>query len=109
MNRLTRTLVVLAVAVLTASLASYAVYRAIARIPVRTVEAPTTFAVVAAKPMSMGTLVSKESVKLVAWPSRTPLPTGFSSIDAVVDRGLITAVDENEPLTEGKLAPKEAG
>jgi pilus assembly protein CpaB len=109
MNRQTRTLVVLIVAVVTATLASYAVYRAIGRIPVRTVEVPTTFAVVAAKSMPMGTLVTKDSVKLVAWPARTPLAGGFSSIDGVVDRGLIAAVEENEPLSESKLAPKEAG
>jgi pilus assembly protein CpaB len=109
MNRQTRTLIVLAVAVLTASAASYAVYRAIARIPVRTVEVPTTFAVVAAKAMPMGTLVTKDSVKVVAWPARTPLSNGFSSIENVVDRGLIAPVEENEPLSENKLAPKEAG
>ena len=109
MNRQTRTLIVLVVAVLAASAASYAVYRAISKIPVRTVEVPTDFAVVAAKPMSMGTLVTKDSIKLVPWPSRTPLAGGFSDIESVVDRGLIAPVVENEPLIESKLAPKEAG
>jgi pilus assembly protein CpaB len=109
MNRQTRTVVVLAVAIVTASLASYAVFRAISRIPVRTVEMPTNFAVVAARSMPMGTLVTQDSVKLVAWPARTPLAGGFSTIEPVVDRGLIAAVEENEPLSESKLAPKEAG
>src|SRR4029078_12907804 len=104
MNRQTRTLVVIAVAVLTASAASYAVYRAIARIPGRPVEVPTPCAVVATKPMSTGTLVTKESVKLVAWPSRTPLPTGFTDIDAGVNRGVIAAVHEHETLSERKIA-----
>ena len=109
MNRQTRTLVVLFVAVLTASVASYAVYRAIASIPARTVEVPTTFAVVAARSMSMGTLVTRDSIKLVPWPSQTPLAGGFSDIEAAVDRGLISSVLENEPLSESKLAPKQAG
>ncbi len=109
MNRQTRTLVVLVVAVLTASAASYAVYRAIASIPARTVEVPTSFAVVAAKPMSMGTMVTRASIKLVPWPSQTPMAGGFSDIDAVVDRGLLASVVENEPLSESKLAPKHAG
>jgi pilus assembly protein CpaB len=109
MNRQTRTFVVIVVAVLAAFAASYAVYRAIARIPVRTVEMPTTFAVVAAKAMPMGALVTRDSVKLVAWPARTPLAGGFANVDAVVDRGLIAAVEQNEPLSENKLAPKEAG
>jgi pilus assembly protein CpaB len=109
MNRQTRTLVVLVVAVLTASAASYAVYRAIASIPARTVEIPTSFAVVAARSMSMGTLVTRESIKLVPWPSQTPLAGGFSDIESVVDRGLVAPVVENEPISESKLAPKNAG
>jgi pilus assembly protein CpaB len=34
---------------------------------------------------------------------------GFSDPQSVVGRGLIAPVDENEPLTESKLAPKGAG
>ena len=48
MNRRTRTLVVVAVAVVLASLASFGVYRAIRAIPVREVPIATNFAVVAA-------------------------------------------------------------
>jgi len=47
MNRRNRTLIVLAVAVLLASLASFGVYRAIQQIPVREVQIATNFAVVA--------------------------------------------------------------
>jgi hypothetical protein len=47
MNRQTRTLVVLLVAVATASIASFAVYKAITKIPVRRVEIATRHAVVA--------------------------------------------------------------
>jgi pilus assembly protein CpaB len=109
MNRQSRTVLVLLVAVTAASIASYAVYRAIAGIPVRQVEIATQHAVVAAKAMPMGVRLTKESVKLVDWPAKTPLQGGFTDINSVVDRGLITGVGENEPLTENKLAPKEAG
>src|SRR5262249_22567140 len=109
MTRQTRTLVVVTVAVFAATLASYAVYLAISRIPVRTVEIATRHAVVAAKAMPMGTRLTKDSVKLVAWPAKTPLADGFSNVDDVVDRGLIASVVQNEPVTESKLAPKEAG
>ena len=61
MNRQTRTFVVLVVAVVVAAGASYAVYRAVASIPVRQVEIATAKAVVAAKPMPVGTLVTRES------------------------------------------------
>jgi pilus assembly protein CpaB len=109
MNRQSRTLLVLLVAVTAASIASYAVYKAIAGIPVRQVEIATQHAVVAAKAMPMGVRLTKESVKLVDWPARTPLQDGFTDVNSVVDRGLIAGVTENEPLTESKLAPKEAG
>jgi pilus assembly protein CpaB len=109
MNRQTRTLIVLLVALGAASAASWGVYRAISRIPVREVEIATAHAVVAASSLPMGTLLTRENVKLVAWPAQTPLAGGFDSLDAVVDRGLIAPVSENEPLTESKLAPREAG
>ena len=37
------------------------------------------------------------------------MPGAFAKMDEVVDRGLIATVAENEPLTETKLAPLEAG
>ncbi len=109
MNRQTRTLVVVLVAVATASIASFTVYKAITKIPVRRVEIATRHAVVASSSMPMGTRLTRDSVKLVDWPERTPLNDGFTTVDAVVDRGLVAAVGENEPITESKLAPKEAG
>jgi pilus assembly protein CpaB len=109
MTRGKRTSIVLGVATTAALVASYGVYAAIAKIPERRVEIATTHAVVAASAMPVGTLLTKDSVKLVDWPARTPLDGGFSDIAAVIDRGLIAPVVENEPLTENKLAPKEAG
>ena len=37
------------------------------------------------------------------------MTNGFTAIDKVVNRGLIAAIVANEPLTESKLAPIEAG
>jgi pilus assembly protein CpaB len=109
MSRNTRTLVVVAVAVVLAAVASFGVYRAIERIPVREVPVAHHSAVVAKRPLPLGTLVTKDDVKLVPWPSSDPLPGGFQEIEKVVDRGLIVPVLENEPLSESKLAPIEAG
>jgi pilus assembly protein CpaB len=109
MNRNTRTVIVLGVATVVAGLASLGVYRAIQSIPERRVEIATKYAVVAAAEMPIGTLLTRDSVKLVAWPAQTPLQGGFSNVDEVVDRGLIAGVVENEPLSESKLASKEAG
>jgi pilus assembly protein CpaB len=109
MDRRTRTLVVLAIALVTATAASYGVYRAVLRIPVREVEVPTAFAVVAATHLPVGTLVGKDQVKVVPWPKRNQVPGAFSSVDQVVNRGLVQPVGENEPITESKLAPLGAG
>ena len=109
MTRGKRTAIVLGIATTAALMASYGVYAAISRIPERQVEIATKHAVVAATGMPVGTLLTEESVKLVDWPERTPLAGGFSDIESVVNRGLIAPLVENEPLTESKLAPKEAG
>jgi pilus assembly protein CpaB len=109
MNREMRTFMVLVVAVVVAAVASYGVYRAVSNIPVRQVEVATASAVVAAREMPVGELLTRESLKVVDWPAKTPLAGGFTRIEDVVDRGLVAGVDENEPLTERKLAPKGAG
>jgi hypothetical protein len=54
MNRQTRTFIVVAIAVVAATVASYGTYRALSRIPPRPVEMPTKKAVVAAKQMPLG-------------------------------------------------------
>src|ERR1044072_772596 len=100
MNRQTRTLIVVAVAIVAATVASYGTYRALSQMPQRPVEMPTKKAVVAAKQMPLGTLITRDTIKLVDWPAQTPLQGGFSTIDEVVDRGLITTVVENEPIIE---------
>ncbi len=109
MNRNTRTTVVVAVAILVAALASLGVYRAIEMMPVRQVEVRSLYQVVAAMDMPMGTLITKDQVKLVAWPASSPVSNGFTTVDSVLNRGLIDSVSANEPLTETKLASLEAG
>jgi pilus assembly protein CpaB len=109
MNRRNRTLLVLLVAVGLASLATYGVFRTIKSIPVREVEVATTYVVVAAENLPLGTRIVKEQVKAVGWPAATPIQGSFASADEIVGRGLIQPVLANEPLTESKLAPKEAG
>jgi pilus assembly protein CpaB len=48
-------------------------------------------------------------VKLVAWPQKAVVPGSFTKTDDVVNRGVISEIQENEPLTDTKLAPVEAG
>jgi pilus assembly protein CpaB len=109
MNRRNRTLVVLGVAVLLATAASFIVYRAITRMPVREVEVASVHIAVAAENLPTGTRIAKEHVRIIGWPAASPIAGTFSSPDAVLGRGLIQPLQANEPLTETKLAPIEAG
>jgi len=109
MNRRNRTLAVLLIALAVAAAATYAVFVAVSRIPVRQVEVASTFVAVATENLANGTRLTKDHIKLVGWPSKAPVKGSFSSVEDVIGRGLIQPVSANEPLTETKLAPIEAG
>lgn len=109
MKRQHRTLIVMTVAVATAALASFGVYRAIQRMPVRQVEVASSYVVVAAQPIPVGTRLDPHHLKVVAWPARSPVKGSFSDVDKLVDRGVIAPIAENEPVTETKVASREAG
>jgi pilus assembly protein CpaB len=109
MRKQYRTLIVMTVAVLTAGLASLGVYRAIQRIPVREVEVASMHIVVAAQPMSVGSRIHENQLRVVAWPARNPVAGAFTDPKKVIDRGVIRPIAENEPITENKIASLEAG
>ena len=109
MNRSKRTAVVFSIALLLASAASLGVYRIVSRLPTGPVEAPTVETVVARHPLKLGTRVTTDHVKLVKWPVDSKVPNSFSKIEDVLQRGLISDLGENEPLTESKLAPIGSG
>src|SRR5262249_58372241 len=92
MNRNTRTVFVVSVAIVLAAIASVGVYRAVKAIPVREVPVAHYSAVVAKTDLPVGALVTKEDVKLVPWPSTDPLQGGFDNVDQVVNRSLIAPV-----------------
>jgi pilus assembly protein CpaB len=109
MNRNTRTLIVVVVAVVMAGLAALGVLLAVRSMPVREVEIARVQAVVAARSLTVGMLVTKDDVKLVPWPAANQVPGSFTEIEKVVNRGVIDSTAENEPLTESKLAPVGSG
>jgi pilus assembly protein CpaB len=109
MNRQTRTLLVIGLAIVLASVASYAVYRAIQQIPVREVAIATHFTVVANERLPVGSIVDARQVRLVPWPQDAPVAGGFQTVEEVVGRGLIAEVVQNEPITSTKLASRESG
>ena len=77
--------------------------------PIRSAEPVVTEVVVAARDLSLGTVLTAEDVKLVDWPGGV-LPEGYSaSVEEVLGRGVISNVALNEPLLSRKIAVKEAG
>jgi pilus assembly protein CpaB len=65
--------------------------------------------VVAAQQLAMGTRLDANHLRVVAWPSRNPVSGAFSDPKQLVNRGLISSVAENEPITMTKVASLEAG
>src|SRR4030095_16477500 len=98
MNRGISARLVVAVAVTVATLATLAVYRAVQRIPVREVEQPGIPVVVAARDLPIGTMLTSADLTVANWPARSPLASGFSSPDELINRGLVADVVANEPI-----------
>jgi pilus assembly protein CpaB len=108
MNRNTRLVAVLAVALLAATVASFVVYRALAA--GSAVPQPQTIdTLVAAQPIPAGTMLTRDHVKVVQWPASSRLDGSLGDPRTVVDRGAIVAIAANEPVTESKLAALGAG
>ena len=77
--------------------------------PLQANEPVGTQIVVASRDLPLGTILTREDVEIVAWPSRNT-PEGFASQPGeVIGRGVIGKVHRNEPLLMAKLASKEAG
>jgi pilus assembly protein CpaB len=105
MNRNTRMLIVVGIAVLTASLASVGLFFALRQPP----PPPKEYVVVAARPLELGTILTPDMVRAVVWPAESRIAGTHAKVEELVDRGVVTPVAEGEPITESKLAPKDAG
>jgi pilus assembly protein CpaB len=65
--------------------------------------------VVAARDLPRGVLLKENDVKTINW-SSTTLPKGaFTNPQEVINRGVVLETSEGEPITEQRLAPKQAG
>ena len=109
MNRNTRTLIVLVIALATAGVATYLVERAIEQRLLQQLQSPQIQVVVAAHELPTGSQLTPNDLKLVGWPADSLIPGSFQKIEDVANRGLLTSVLENEPLTNSKLATLGAG
>src|SRR6266403_221790 len=65
--------------------------------------------VVAAMPLQLGTRLDASNTRVIQWPANQQVAGMFSRAEDVANRAIITPLAENEPVLEGKLAPKESG
>src|SRR5262249_2371578 len=109
MDRNTRTLIVVLIALAAAGVATYGVARVVQSRPVQRVEVAQTHIVAASHTLTIGALIAPGDLKLVPWPEHNVVPGAFAKIEDVVNRGIVAQVLENEPVTESKLAPIGSG
>jgi pilus assembly protein CpaB len=105
-----RLVVGLLVAIVAASMLSVFVYDEFAKLQ-STSAAPTpmTHIVVAAQAIPLGTRLDPSMLKTIPWPASQPLTGACTRLADCTNRALITAVAENEPILESKLASPAAG
>ena len=109
MTRAARTTAVLSLSIAFASVAAYGMYRVVGSIAVREVEVTSYQVVVTTAPLATGVLLQASDVKLVPWPAAAPVAGAFTDIKTVINRGLLTPLLANEPITADRLAPVSAG
>ena len=103
MSRGLRTVVVLGIALVAALAASYVAFMAMQRVSASSTP-DFVPVVVAAREVPMGTLLTRDHVRLMQWPASSPVAGAIPKIEDAVDRGTVLGLAVNEPVTEAKLA-----
>lgn len=67
-------------------------------------ERPARPVVVAAVPITYGTVLRSEQLKVVSWPADTP-EGSYGDLDTLVGRAILVEAVPEEPILESKLAP----
>jgi pilus assembly protein CpaB len=108
MNR-SRVFFVFLIALIAGGGLAYGTYDYLQNMPVRTVTVPTKKVVVANADLSLASELRRDDLKAVDWPANAVPEGSFQDPAALVGRGLIASVVQNEPILPGKLSSKEAG
>ena len=104
-----RIFVVLVLAIAAGGVFAFATYNYVQQIPGKSVDIPTTKVVVAASDLDVGADLTKDTVRVIEWPSSAAPANAISDPEQVVGRGLVVPMIQNEPFLELKMAPKDAG
>jgi pilus assembly protein CpaB len=103
-----RLISVLGFALVVSALASFFIYRFLSSRMETAQAAPMGTAVVATRPLPIGTLIKDADVRVGPWGG--DLPAGaVTKVEDAVGRGVLTAILEKEPLVDARLAPKGGG
>jgi pilus assembly protein CpaB len=104
-----RIFIVLVLAIAAGTVFAFGTYNYVQKLPARTVEIPTVKIVVAGSDLEIGDEITKNSVRVIDWPTNAAPKNGISDANEVIGRGLVMPMIQNEPFLELKLAPKDAG
>lgn len=103
-----RLLSVLIFAFLVSAGASVALYQLISSKVTVAAKAPSPQVLVAGHNLEIGALIKDSDFKTVEWPGAVPVGAIVKKEDAI-GRGVISAINDGEPISESRLAPKGAG
>jgi pilus assembly protein CpaB len=104
-----RIFIVLVLAIAAGGVFAFATYNYVQKIPGKTVSIPTTRVAVAGSDLDVGDEITKDSVRIIDWPSSAAPANAITDANEVIGRGLVMPMIQNEPFLELKLAPKDAG
>jgi len=104
-----RIFIVLILAIAAGTVFAFGTYNYVQKIPAKTVQIPTMKIVVAGSDLDIGDEITKDSVRLIDWPTSAAPANGISDPNEVIGRGLVMPMIQNEPFLDLKLAPKDAG
>jgi pilus assembly protein CpaB len=65
--------------------------------------------VAAAEPLSLGATIKPNQLKVIKVPTEMFPKNGFSKVEEVIDRPVISNILAEEPVLEGRLAPRGSG
>ena len=104
-----RLLIGLVIALVVAFLLSSFVYKQFQKVSTNKPSTDKQPLVVASVPVALGTRLDSTNLKIIQWPANQAVVGMFSRIEDCANRAVITPLAANEPVLEGKLAPKESG
>ena len=104
-----RVFIVLVLAIAAGGVFAFGTYNYVQNLPAKTTSIPTKPVVVAAVDLQVGAEVARDDVRIINWPANAVPSQAITDPAAVIGRGLVMPMIENEPFLELKLASKEAG